>query len=130
MASYALLAIQEQYRQLEKPVLIEQLTKQLYKSYHPHHDKGKLRVKADDIQQNITAMNDQLHMVGIRTLDDKQKLISSYLSLALNCVKTHIFIDLEGQEQEIIMQQISNLNQTNGKQVICEETSLTQYNLS
>ncbi len=130
MASYALLAIQEQYRQLEKPVLIEQLTKELYESYHPHQDKGKLRVKADELQQDITAMNDQLHTVGICTLDDKQKLISSYMSLALNCVKTHIFIDMEGQEQKIEMQQKPNANQTDGEQVICEETSQPQYNLS
>ncbi|OLN31350.1 toprim domain-containing protein [Desulfosporosinus metallidurans] len=130
MASYALLAVQEQYRQGEKPVLIEQLTKELYESYHPHQDKGKLRVKADELQQDITAMNDQLHIVGIRTLDDKQKIISSYMSLALNCVKTHIFIDREGQEQKIIMQHKPNLNQTDGEQVICEETSQPQYNLS
>ena len=89
-----------------------------------------MRVKADDLKQDITAMNDQLHTVGIRTLDDKQKLISSYMSLALNCVKTHIFIDPEGQEQKIIMQQKSNLNQASGEQVICEETSQHQYNLS
>ena len=130
MATYALLAVSEQYRQLEKPVLIEQLTKELYESYHPYQDKGKLRVKADDLQQDIVSIKDQLQTVGIRTLEDKQKLISSYMSLALNCVKTHIFIDREGQEQKIKMQQKQNLNQTDCEQVICEETSQPQYNLS
>lgn len=130
MASCALLAVQEQYRQLEKPVTMEPLTDQIFESYHPHQDKGKQRVKADNIEQDITGINDQLHTVGIRTLDDKQKLISSYMSLALNCVKAHIFIDLKGQEQKTKMQQKQDVNRTDYEQTVCEEPAQPQYNLS
>ncbi len=130
MASYALLAAKEQYRQLQKPVTIEQLTDELYASYHPHQDRDKLRVKADNLKQDITAINTQLHMVGIRSLDDKQKLISSFMSLALNCVKTHLFIDLEGQEQKTKAPQKQNANQSDCEQAVHEEPVQPKFNLS
>lgn len=130
MAAYALLAVMEQYRQLEKPVTIEKLTDELYGSYHPHQDKGKLRAKADNLQHDVAAINYQLHTVGIRTLDDKQKLISSYMSLVLNCIKAHIFINLEGQQQKAKALQKQNANQTACKQVLCEGPAQPSFNLS
>jgi len=98
---YALIAVAEQYRQLEKPVNFKQLSDELYSSYHPHKDHRKLRTKAEDIRQNVLTINDRCSISGIRTLEDKQKLIASYMSLALNCVKAQIFICLEVQEQKI-----------------------------
>ena len=130
MAAYALLAVKEQYRQLEKPVKIEQLADELYESYYPHRDRDRLRTKTDNLQQDITAINAQLHTVGIRTLGDKQKMISSYMSLALNCIKAHIFIDLEGQEQKTAMHQKQDANLTDFEQAVCEAPAQPQYNLS
>ena len=101
MAVYALFAVMVQYRQLEKPINFKQLTDELCHSYHPHQDRGKLKTKAEDIQQDVNAIIAQLNTSGIRTLEDKQKLIASYMSLALNCVKAQIFICLEEQEQRI-----------------------------
>ena len=125
MAYHALLAVREQYRQLEKPVTMEQLTGQLLSSYRPHKDKGKLRVKADNIQQDITSINGHLNKVGIRTLDDRQKLISSYMNLALDCIYAYIFINLEMQIQKNGMQ-----HKRDAKQTAYEEPSQHQYILS
>lgn len=130
IAAYTLLAVKEQYRQLEKPVEIEQLADELYESYYPHQDRDRLRTKTDNLQQDITVINAQLHTVGIRTLGDKQKLISSYMSLALNCIKAHIFIDLEGQEQKTAMQQKQDVNRIDFEQAVCEAPAQPQYNLS
>ena len=130
MAVYALLAVKEQYRHLEQPVKIEQLADELYKSYYPHQDRDRLRTKTDNLQRDITAINDQVHSVGIRTPGDKQKLISSYMSLALNCVKAHIFLHLEGQGQKNRMQQKQNADQNDYEQAVCETPAQPQYNLS
>jgi hypothetical protein len=130
MSAYALLAVQEQYRQLEQPVKIEHLADELYKSYYPHQDRDRLRTKTDNLQRDITAINDQVHSVGIRTPGDKQKLISSYMSLALNCVKAHIFLVIEGQTQKTEVQQKRNTNQIDCEQVVCEKPAQPQYNLS
>ena len=130
MAVYALLAVKEEYRQLEQPMEIEQLADELYESYYPHQDRDRLKTKTDNIQQDITVINAQLHTVGIRNLGDKQKLISSYMSLALNCIKAHIFIDLEGQEQKNAMQQKQDANRTDFEQEVCEAPAQPQYNLS
>ncbi|OLN30108.1 DUF3991 and toprim domain-containing protein [Desulfosporosinus metallidurans] len=101
MAAYSLLSVQREYRQLEQPVTTEQLIGELQESYKPHQDRGKLRSKADDIQQDVAAANRQLNTAGIRSLDDKQDLISSCMHLALNCVRTHIFVTLEAQKQSV-----------------------------
>ena len=121
MAFYAILATAEQYRQIENPVSIEQLTEQLYKNYYPHKDRCRLKVKRDNIQQDIDAINNQFHTEGIRTLDDKQKLISSYKSLASNCIKTHIFMGQEIQKQKHLSQ---------NEQAACEEPVQPKLNLS
>jgi len=100
IAVYALLSVQAQYRQLEQLVDLKQLTWQLYESYRPHHDRDRLQAKMDVLKQNIASIREQLLTTGIRSLADKQNLISSYMSLSQNCVKVHIFINLEMQGQQ------------------------------
>ena len=106
MAASALLTVQREYRQIEQPVTIEQLIGQLQESYQPYQDRGKLRSKAEDIQQNVATVNRQSNLVGIRSLDDKQNLISSCMHLALDCVKAQISVGLEYQKQ--LQQQAAN----------------------
>lgn len=127
MAVYALFAVMAQYRQLEKPMNFKQLADELCHSYHPHQDRGKLKTKAEDIQQDVNAINNQLKTSGIRTLEDKQKLIASYMSLALNCVKAQIFICLEEQEQRIEALQNQNEERVDYMQAVCEE--FLQHNI-
>ena len=112
ITGYALLAVQKQYHQFEHPVTIEQLTEQLYANYHPHQDRGKLRSKADDIQQDMVSINCHLNTAGICSLDDKKNLITSYMSLALNCVKAHVFITLENQQFQKQAEHQSNFSMT------------------
>lgn len=129
MTVYALLAVQEQYHHFEKPMAIEQLSKQLFESYQPHQDKGKMRAKLDNIKQDIITIDDQFHEAGVRTLADNQKVVSSYMSFALNCIRAHIFIDLESQKQKTEVQQKQNANQLECEQEVCEEPAQHQYNL-
>jgi hypothetical protein len=121
MAVYALFAVMAQYRQLEKPMNLKKLTDELCRSYHPHQDRGKLKTKAEDIQRDVNAVNDQINTSGIRTLEDKQKLIASYMSLALNCVKAQISICLESQEQKMEGLQKQNEDRTDYMQAVCKE---------
>jgi hypothetical protein len=121
MAVYALFAVMAQYRQLEKPMNFKQLTDELCHSYHPHQDRGKPKIKAEDIQRDVNAINVQLNTSGIRTLEDKQKLIASYMSLALNCVKAQIFIYLKEQEQRTEALQKQNEERVDYMQAVCEE---------
>jgi len=125
IAYLALLAVREQYCQLEKPVTIKQLAGQLLGSYHSHKDKGKLRVREDNIQQDITSISGNLNKVGIRFLDDRQKLILSYMNLALDCISAHIFINLEIQMQKTGIQ-----HKWDAKQTAYEEPPQHQYILS
>jgi len=126
MIVYALIAVAEQYRQLEKPVNFKQLSDELYNNYHPHQDRGNLRTKAEDIRQNILAINDRCSTFGIRTLEDKQKLIASYMSLALSCFKAQIFICLEDQEQKIGASKKQSEDKADYFETDCEE-SMQQY---
>ncbi|OPX91267.1 MAG: hypothetical protein A4E53_00733 [Pelotomaculum sp. PtaB.Bin104] len=99
MGAGALLAAQRQYRQMEQPVTTEGLIGELRDGYRPHQDQGRLRSRADDLWLGMTSLNLQINTVGIRGPEDKQNLINSYLRLALDCVKTQIFICVETQSQ-------------------------------
>lgn len=113
MAASALLAVQSQYRQMEQPVTIERLIEELQAGFLPHHDRGRLRSKADDLRQDISCLNKQYHTPGIRGPEDKQNLIAVYLRLALACIKTQIFLTLERQKQsEVQINPTEKLNVT------------------
>ncbi|RJQ39468.1 MAG: DUF3991 domain-containing protein [Nitrospiraceae bacterium] len=99
IAASALLAVQRQYRQMEQPVTIERLIEELQAGFLPHQNRGRLRSKADDLRHDISRLNKQYHTPGIRGPEDKQNLIASYLRLALDCVRTWIFLNLERQKQ-------------------------------
>lgn len=99
IAAGSLLTVQKQCQQMERPVTMKQIIGRLQNSYRPHQDRGWLRTKAEDIRFDISDIDRQIHSAGIPTLEDKQKLISSYLHLALDCVKTQLFIELEAPIQ-------------------------------
>lgn len=113
IAASALLAVQRQHRQMEQPVTTELLIKELQESYHSHQDRGWVRSKTDDLQRDIVCLNKQYHTPGIRGPEDKQNLIASYLRLALDCVRTQIFVALEMQKQsEVQIDATQNFNMT------------------
>lgn len=95
MAAGSIIAMQRQLRQMEQPVTKEQLLQKLQESYRPHEDRGWLRTKAEQIRQDVSEISRQLHASGIRTQADKEKLLSSYQGLALDCVKTMMFVEQE-----------------------------------
>lgn len=95
IASGSLLAIQKQCQQMQHPVSMEQLIGKLQNSYRSHEDHGWIRTKVEDIRFDVSDIKRQIQSEGIRTLEDKKKLLSSYLKLSLDCVRTQIFIELE-----------------------------------
>lgn len=99
MAAAALLAAQRQYRQMEQPAAIEQLIAELQDSYRPHRDRSMLRSRADDLRQDVASLNRQISAAGLRSPEDKHNLIASYLRLALDCVRSQIFVRLEELKQ-------------------------------
>jgi hypothetical protein len=111
MAAGSLLVLQKEYRQMERPVTMERLVERLQKSYRPHQDRGWLRTRAEDIRSDLADIGRHAHATGIRTMEDREKLLSSYMRLALDCVKTRLFIELEApslvpvreQKEDLIM---------------------------
>ena len=112
MAAGSLTAMQRQLRQMEQPVTMEQLIQKLQDSYHPHEDRGWLRTKAEQLRQDVSNISRQLHTSGIRTLEDKEKLLSSYQLLALDCVKTMMFVELELPTMLSVQEQAVNFSMT------------------
>lgn len=99
MAATALLRIMDDCRQMEMPVTVDQLISRLRREYAPHQDRDKFRAKIENIQQTVNGLGSRLKTSGIRTLDDRQKIISDTMSLALQCVKAQIYIRTELQDQ-------------------------------
>lgn len=101
LAASALLAAQKESRQIGQTLAMEQLLKELQDSYRPHQDRGKLRSKADDLQQDLATLHKQLRSTGIRSLEDKQNIIHSYQRLALDSVRVLIFLELKAPKQAV-----------------------------
>jgi hypothetical protein len=90
------------------PVTTEWLLQKLQDSYRPHEDRGWLRTKAEQIRQDVSDIGRQLQTPGIRTQVDKEKLLSSYQRLALDCVKALLFVELEMPKLLPAQEQASN----------------------
>lgn len=112
MAAGSLIVMQRQLRQMERPVTTEWLLQKLQDSYHPHEDRGWLRTKAEQIRQDVSEINRQLQTSGIRTQADKEKLLSSYQHLALDCVKTMMFVEQELPSMLPAQEQAANFYMT------------------
>lgn len=112
MAAGSLTAMQRQLRQMEKSVTMEQLIQKLQDSYRPHEDRGWLRTKAEQLRQDVSNISRQLQTTGIRTLEDKEKLLSSYQLLALSCIKTMMFVKQELPSMLPVQEQPVNFSMT------------------
>jgi proline dehydrogenase len=112
MAAGSLTAMQRQLRQMEQPVTMEQLIQKLQENYRPHEDRGWLRTKAEQLRQDVFDISRQLQTTGIRTLEDKEKLLSSYQLLALDCVKTIMFVEQELPTVLPVQEQAVNFSMT------------------
>lgn len=74
---------------------------------------GFSELEVDDLRQDISCLNKQYRTPGIRGPEDKQNLIAAYLRLALDCVRTRIFLALEMQKQsEVQINPTEKLNMT------------------
>ena len=112
MAAGSLVAMQSQLRQMERPAVAEQLLQKLRDSYRPHEDRGWLRTKAEQIRQGVSDIGRQLQTPGIRTQADKEKLLSSYQHLALDCVNALLFVELEMPKMLPVREQAVNFLMT------------------
>lgn len=112
IAAAALLSVQRQCRQMEQPVTMESLIEELQSRYRPHQDRGWLRTKAEDIRLDLTDIDRQKNTVGIRTLEDREKLLSSYRRLALDCVRAQLFVELEIPSLLPVQEQTANFIMT------------------
>ncbi|MPM04900.1 DNA primase [bioreactor metagenome] len=112
MAAGSLIAMLRQLRQMELPMTTEQLLQKLQDSYHPHEDRGWLCTKAEQIRQDVSDISRQLHAPGIRTLADKEKLLSSYKRFALDSVKTIMFVEQELPSMLPAQEQAVNFSMT------------------
>lgn len=98
MAAGSLLLLEEQCKQMERPITREQLIRRLQASYRPHEDRGWLRTKIADIQKHLSEIQGIRTMPGIRSLEDQNQLSTCYLRFALGCVKAWMFVELEMSE--------------------------------
>ena len=98
MAAGSLLLLKDLCRQMERPVTAEQLVCRLQSEYKPHEDRGWLRSRMEDIRRDLADIGRQIDTSGIRSEDDMKRLCRSYMSLALDCVKARMFVELESPE--------------------------------
>ncbi|HEY9161010.1 MAG TPA: DUF3991 domain-containing protein [Desulfomonilia bacterium] len=108
----SLLLAKELCRQLERPVTTEQLVQRLQFSYRPHEDRGWLRTRMEDIRSVLEEINHMVNTPGICRIEDQRRLGSSYLRLALDCIRARMFIELEPQVMLSKQEQPKNIIMT------------------
>lgn len=97
IAAGSLLLAKDLCRQMERPVTIEQLIKKLQMNYRIHEDRGWMRTRMEYIRRDMAEIDQMTNTPGILTEADQQRLGSLYLRLALDCVRTGMFAELEPQ---------------------------------
>lgn len=95
LGACALLAAHRELTQMERPVTAEQLVGNLRDSYRPHLDRGWLRTKVEGIRETAANIKRQRHSPGIRTLEDRMRLVEDYKRLALQSVQAQLFVRVE-----------------------------------
>jgi hypothetical protein len=108
MAAGSLVLMYRQLNQMERLVTIEQLVAKLQEGYRPHEDRGWLRTRAEELCQDVAEITRQTKAPGIRTMDDREKLLSSCQRLALDCVKALLFVELDMPKMLPAQEQASN----------------------
>jgi len=65
-----------------------------------------------DFNRRADDKTNQVHAPGIRTPEDREKLLSSYMRLALDCVKARLFVELEAPSPVPVREQKEDLIMT------------------
>lgn len=109
LSSVAVKCVERYGRELGRDANVDGILKHLERRYHPHQDKVNLRTRIQNLQESFeeTANASKLDLSQSANMELAAK---KCMSLALECVKAHLFVAVDMKEQQTLNSR--NLNHT------------------
>lgn len=98
IANLSLAATQKISRQIGCSISMEQLADELRRNFLPHQNCTQLKSRNEEISKDLLNIQNKASVSGIRTETEMRKLVSTYKSLALSCVKGLILLETNRQK--------------------------------
>jgi len=98
-AALALASALREYRQMGKEMFPQQGAEHLQMSIRPHHNRGSMKHRADEIAMEFQNILAQKASAGICSQEDKEKIALAWLKLAASCAKVPIRYEAELMKQ-------------------------------
>lgn len=91
----------------------------LKKCYQPHRDKGNIKTKIRNLQQSFEEVMEVFDTKDLSLRENKEAAAKKCMSLAMECVKTHIFCACE--EVIVTKSQQEIPSETIGRGLVCSQ---------
>ncbi len=93
--------IEGEAKALGKDIDIGQILDCLQKRYRPHQDKGNYATRLRNMQKVFTELMEVYDSKDLTKKDNKELLIKKWMSLAMECIKAHLFVAVDYQEAQM-----------------------------
>lgn len=99
LSAVAVKSVERCGKELGKDTGTEEILKYLERRYRPHQDRGNLRTRIRNLQESFEEVIRVLKM-DMSQKENKELAARKCMSLALECVKAHLFVTVDLQRQE------------------------------
>ena len=86
---------------LDRETSCREMLDNIYKRYRPHKDKGNLNTRLRRMQTAFEELMSVYDSVDITQKENKELLVRKTMGLTMECIKSHIFIEVEYQEPQM-----------------------------
>lgn len=100
MSKVAFLFAKNKFASMEKHYEDEQYARTLYGMYPPHHDNCGYKSRMADIGERMQEINRTYRTDRIITESEQIKAIGNIMSLSVDCLRLHMFAEMNIQKQE------------------------------
>lgn len=86
---------------LDRETSCREILDNIFKRYRPHKDKGNLNTRLRRMQTAFEELMNVYDSVDITQKENKELLVRKTMGLTMECIKSHIFVEVEYQEQQM-----------------------------
>ena len=111
LSGIAVKTIEKCGRELGKDTNAGQIVDHLCRRYYPHKDKGNLKTRLNNFQVSFDEVMEVYKTKDLELPENKELFVKKCMGLTMECVKAHIFLQVELKEQK----------QEGGMDIVCSQ---------
>ncbi len=102
LAGVLVRCMEKEGREIGKETGAGQILDNLQKRYRPHRDKGNFNTRIRNMQKAFEEVMEVFDTKDLKQKENKELLVKKCMGLTMECIKAHIFVATDYQEQEIV----------------------------